>query len=365
LTSPLIGRLRNRYYGLFIDDSWKLTAKLTLNLGLRYDLQTPFFERDNHMTSFDLNPASPTHATLVPAANGVIRSRTFSDLATKNLAPRIGAAYQMTPKTVLRAAFGIFYGGLGYQDVAHTGVANPPNFVSVSLPSPTSAAVSNFVLADGFPSGFLDPAHVQNPNLFSVARNFPMPMVNQWNVAVERELPGNSVLTVAYVGSSAEHLSGDIDVNAPPPGPGAINPRRLFPQYGQIIAQSPYAHSTYAGLQVTFQRRFSRGFSLLTNYTWSHSLDNVLNNEDNVGGSIPQDPHDSNAEKASSGFDVQHRFVTSVIYQLPIGQAGGRLGNSAFTRTVFGGWQIGGIFVAQGGFPLTLSVSPNPANTTT
>ncbi|MBV8817107.1 MAG: TonB-dependent receptor, partial [Acidobacteriaceae bacterium] len=361
ITTPLIGRLRHRYYGLFINDTWRITTKLTLDFGVRYDLQTPMFERDNRMTNFDLNPQSPTYATLVSAADGGYVKRTFSNLDTNNFAPRLGIAYTLTPKTVVRAAFGIFYGGLGYQDIAHSGAANPPYFLSVSVPSATNALTSAMVLSNGFPAGILTPAHIVNPNLFGVDRNFVMPATDEWNVSVERQLPGKFVITTSYVGNSTSHLMGDDDYNAPPPGPGAVNPRRPFPQYGSVIYQSSYAHSTYHGLQTTVQRRFSNGFSLLTTYTWSHALDNVLNNEDNVGGSMPQDPHNFRAEKASSGFDVTHKFVTSFIYNIPIGP----LANLAIAKNVLGGWQLGGIFVAQGGHPLTLTVSPNPSNSTT
>ncbi|HZQ52346.1 MAG TPA: TonB-dependent receptor [Bryobacteraceae bacterium] len=361
ISTPLIGRLRNRYYGVFVDDSWRLTPKLTLDLGLRYEVQTPLFERDNRMTNFDLDPNSATFGTLVPAVGGGIRQRAFSSLDTNNFAPRLGLAYRIDPKTVVRGAFGIFYGGLGYQDVAHSGVANPPGFLSVSAPSATNASISSLVVSNGYPPGILTLANLVNPNLFSVSRAFPMPATDAWNFSIERQLPANNVLTLSYVGNSTSHLMGDIDFNAPPPAPGAINPRRPFPKYGTIIDQSPYAHSTYHGLQATFQRRFTNGFSLLSTYTYSHALDNVLSNEDNVGGAVPQNPRNANAEKASSGFDITHKFVTSVIYNIPLGPLSVR----TFERAIFGGWQLGGIFIAEGGHPLTLGTSPNPANTTT
>ncbi len=365
ISTPLIGRLRNRYYGFFIDDTWRLTAKLTLNAGVRYDLQTPLFERDDHIGNFDLDQSSATYGTLVAASSGGIASRSFVQLDKNNFAPRLGLAYQVTPKTVVRGAFGIFYGGLGYQDIAHSGSANPPYFLSVSIPSATNSALSNMVVSNGYPAGILVPANVQNPNLFSIASSYPMPATDQWNFSVEQQIPANVVVTLAYVGSSTSHLMGDVDLNAPPPGPGAINPRRPFPQFGTIVYQSTYGHSTYNGLQLTVQRRFTKGFSLLSTYTWSHSLDNVLNNEDGVGGSVTQDPHNTAAEKSSAGFDVRHRFVSSVIYEVPLGRSGHLLGDHALSRAVLGGWQLGGILVAQSGHPLTPGVSPNPSNSTT
>jgi|SRR5579875_427314 len=365
LSTYLTGRFRHRYFGAFINDGWRMTPKLTVNLGIRYDLQTPMWERNNNLSNFDIDPNSPQYGTLVPARAGGFLERSFSKLDTNNFAPRVGIAYQLNSKTVIRGAFGIFYGGLGFQSIAQTPAANPPNFFNVSLISATNASGSSLVLANGFPAGFLNPTHVQNPNVFSLAANFPMPAVDEWNIAIEREMPLNSVLTIAYVGNSTSHLMSDNDLNAPPPGPGPTNPRRPFTGYGELYYQSPYAHSTYEGLQITFQKRYMNGLSLLADYTWSHSIDNVHNNEDNVGGFVPQNPFDTNAEKANSGFDTPLRFVASVIYDLPVGRTGSVLGTSRLGRALFAGWQLGGIFIAQSGYPVTPSVSPNPANSTT
>ncbi len=365
ISTYLTARFRNRYAGAFVNDSWRVTPKLTLNLGLRYDLQTPLWDRDNRLSNFNFTPGTPGFGTLLLAQGTGIQGRSFSSLDTNNFAPRIGIAYQVNSKTVVRSAFGIFYGGLGFQAIAQTGAANPPFFYNVPLTSSTNAAVSSLVLSNGFPTSFLNPSRVQNPNVFAVSANYPMPAVDQWNFAVERQLPSDSVLKIGYVGNSTSHLMADNNLNAPVPGAGATNARRPFTQYGELIYQSPYAHASYEALQVTFQKRFSRTFSILANYTWSHSLDNVHSNEDNTGGQVPQNPNDTAAEKADSGFDIRHRFVTNVVYNIPVGNAGGFLGGSAWERQVFGGWQLGGIFTAQGGYPVTPSVSPSPANSTT
>ncbi|MCZ2146445.1 MAG: TonB-dependent receptor [Bryobacterales bacterium] len=365
LATPLVGFFRRQYYGIFIEDIWRVSRNLTLNLGLRYDLATPLRERDNRMGNFDLNPASPTNGTIVPARSGSILSRTFSRLDKNNLAPRLGLAYQATPKTVIRSAVGIFYGALGYQAIGASGALNPPYFLSISFPSTITDPSSALVLAKGFPENTLDPKNARNPGGFSLAAEFPITTVYQWNASVQRELPGQGVLTLAYVGSGTTHLTGDLDANAPPPGPGAINPRRPFPAFGSIVFQGPFAHATYHALQATFQRRFHAGFSLLANYSWSHSIDNVRSYEDGFGGSMAQNPRAFWLEKGPSAFDLRQRFVTSVIYELPVGRPTTLLGKSRFGRALFGGWEVGGIFVAQTGPPVDLTASPNPSNTTT
>ncbi|MGA7521308.1 MAG: TonB-dependent receptor [Acidobacteriaceae bacterium] len=365
LSTALQGRLRSTYMGAFVNDSWRVAPKLTLNLGLRYDLQTPMSERDNRMSNFVLDSSSPQYGTLVQAKNGSTVDRTFSNLDTTDFAPRVGISYQATPKTVVRGGFGIFYGGLGFQAIAQAGSANPPYFFSVPVVSATNAATSSLVLQKGFPSGFLNPASVVNPSLYSQARNYPMPAEDEWNVAVEHELPFNSALTVTYVGNSTSHIMGDNDVNAPPPGPGAVAARRPFPGYGEIVYQGDYDHSTYHALQVGFTKRYTGGLSVLSNFTWAHAIDNVHNNEDNVGGGYPQNPNDLQAEKGDSGLDVPLDYTASVIYALPFGASHGWLAVSRLGRQIAGGWQLGGIFTADHGYPLTPSVSPDPANTTT
>jgi hypothetical protein len=220
------------------------------------------------------------------------------------------------------------------------------------------------VLSKGFPLGLLNPVNLANPNIFGISPDFPMPVVDQWNFSVQRQFTGTMSATVAYVGSSTSHIAALNDINQPAPGPGAINPRRPFPQWGQIEYQTPYAHASYNALQAQFEKRFGSGIVATASYTYSHSLDNVLNHEDNVGGAFPQDRTNTSAEKASSGYDLRHRFVTSVMYELPIGKSGGLLGGSALTRALLRGWQTGGIFVAQTGYPFWASMSTNVANST-
>ena len=356
--------LRSISYGFFVNDSWKATPWLTLNVGVRYDIQTPYWERDNRQSNAIVDPSSPQFGTLVPAQNGSILNRSFSNLDTNNIAPRIGLAWKLNDKTVIRSGFGIFYGNFGYIGNNDSGTANPPYLVNVTVPTATTSAVSSVPLSAGFPAGFVDPARVANPSLFGIAKDFPMPAVDQWNLSLQRQIAKSSTLTTSYVGSSSSYVSGLIDINQPIPGPGAVNPRRPLPAIGQIEYQSPYGHASYHALQVSFDRRLSQGLSVTTSYTWSHSIDNVHSHEDSVGGAFPQNPRDWGAERSSSGFDLRQRLVASAIYEIPVGRAGGMLGANKALRTILGGWQAGGIFVAQSGSPVSPSITPNPANTT-
>jgi hypothetical protein len=367
ITTRQVGTLLVDYYSGYFNDSWKVSPKLTVNLGMRYELQTRYREKDNRQAFFDYTPGSPTYGTVVQARDGGHREQTFSNLDKNNFAPRVGLAWQLNQETVVRGGFGIFYSGVGYHAATNSSLRNPPHFVSITINSPTTAANTNLKLSDGFPVDALNPARAVNQNLYGQAQDFPQTETYQGNINVQREMGGSMVLSIAYVGSGAAKLRGFNDINAPKPGAGPAPPRRLFPSFATIDTLSAFAHATYHSLQTKVERRSQSGFSLLSSYTWSHAIDNSTDDE-NIGNGngpiFPQDPFNTKAEKATSGFDIKHRFVTSFVYDLPFARGDGWLGGSKFARAVFGGFQIGGIFVAQTGQPINPLVAGNPANTT-
>lgn len=344
--------LRNFNYGFYINDSWKVTPKLTLNLGLRYELQSPSWEVNQQSANFDLNPGSSTYGKLVTAKKGSILDRSFVNFDKNNIAPRVGIAYQLNDKTVARAAFGIFHGKLGAYDTAP---GNPPFSIDVSTAQtfPTCFVVSCAPLSTGLPAGFVSAANVVNPQVNSVPADRPVLETYQWNLSVQRELPGNFSFTASYVGSGTINLIGDVNRNQPLPGTTAIP----FPGFGAIVERSPFAHATYHSLQAKAERRFTNGVSLLSSWTWSHAIDGIPTNEDFTTTLGTQSSYNYSLEKASSNIDLQHRWVTSVIYDLPIGRKDKFLGGSSVARAILGGWQLGGIFVAQTGLPFTPTVS--------
>jgi len=365
ITTPQLATFLVDYYGGYISDSWRFSPRLTINFGVRYEVQTRQREKDNRQAFFDYTPGSPTYGTLVQARDGGHRERTFSDLDKNNFAPRVGFAWQLNQKTVVRGGFGIFHSGVGFYAGNFSGAANLPYFVRTAINSPTTAANTSLKLSNGFPADALNPSLAVNPAAFGQPQDFPQGEIYQGSVDVQRELLGGMVLSLAYVGSGTSNLSGLNDINAPKPGPGAAPLRRLFPTYGAINTLSGFAHASYHSLQSKLERRFQSGFSLLSSYTWSHSIDNSTDGEDNNNGpNFPQDSFNTNAEKASSAFDIGQRFVTSVVYDLPFGRAGGIYEGSKLVRAVLGGFEIGGIFVAQTGPPVNPDVAGNPANTT-
>jgi len=365
LTTPQLATFLVDYFGGYISDSWTVSPKLTINFGVRYEVQTRQREKDNRQSFFDYTPGSPTYGTLVQAHGDTHREQTLSNLDNNNFAPRVGFAWQLNQRTVVRGGFGIFYGGVGYYAGNFSGAANLPYFVRIAINSPTTAANTSLKLSNGFPADALNPALAVNPAVFGQPQDFPESEIYQGSIDLQRELWRGMVLSLAYVGSGTSKLSGLNDINAPKPGPGGAQPRRLFPTFGAINTLSGFAHASYHSLQAKIERRFQSGFSLLSSYTWAHAIDNSTDAEDNNNGSnFPQNSFNTNAEKASSAFDIRHRFVSSVVYDLPFGRAASSLDGSKLVRALFSGFQIGGIFVAQTGQPVTLDVAGNPANTT-
>ena len=354
------GDLSDTYIAAFAEDVWRVTPRLTVNVGLRYEIQTPPVEADNKMSNFDADPSSPTYGTLVPAADGSYASRAFMKVDTNNVSPRLGAAYSVDPKTVIRGAYGVFFGGLGYMAGAQLGVSNPPHFVTATRNTPSTAATSNVILSKGFPAGMLDPVSLSNPTVVSLPEDSPLSRTQQWNLTTERELPWHMAMSLSYIGSRTTDVRAQNDINQPTPGPGALNPRRAFPTFGAINQFSSWGGAAYDGLHAKVERRYANGLWFLTSYTWGHALNDSSDGEDTGNGPIiPQDPTRPELEYSSSPVDVRHRLTTSFIYDLPIGGFG-----PAAVRAILRDWQVGGVFTAQSGVPHTPTVSPNPANTT-
>lgn len=177
---------------------------------------------------------------------------------------------------------------------------------------------------------------------------------NQWNFNVQHSLPWNSLVSLAYVGSNTAHVSINAnDINQPVPGPGATNPRRQFPRFADILMSAPLGGANYQGLETKFERRFSGGFSILSGYTFSKTLERQIGQLTSVLA----------PEKRLSFQHLPHRFFTAAVWDLPFGK-GRRLASEGVLSHLWGGWQISPILEAQQGLSFTPSVNGNPANTT-
>lgn len=354
---------RQHVWDGYAQDDWRVTPQLTINAGLRYELPLPFYETRNQAANVILDPG-PLYGKLLDAsqAGHYGYRRSFQNPNYANFAPRFGLAYQVNPKTVVRAATGVFYGRDENVPVARRPNNNPPYFIQTTY---TSDQIDpSIILATGFPSNAIDPASVKTPAVNSFLKNSPNPRVLQWNVNIQRDIGLGFVGQLTYVGSITDHLYYPLQIDQPTPGPGAIQPRRPFPQYSALYVYKPYVHSSYNSLQAQAERRFTNGFSLLAAYTYGHAIDNGNSQVDN-GPPAPQNAYNLAAERGSAAFDIRHRLVVSTVYELPFGKGKPFLANSRVGNAIAGGWLLTGIFSAQTGLPFNPVENVDQSNTGT
>jgi hypothetical protein len=336
---------RRSELGLFIQDDVKISARLTLNAGLRYEncFGCPWNEVNNRQYQF-----LPATGSLARAGStGISGSGTRND--SNNFGPRIGLAYRIGGKTVFRAGYGIFY-SFPLLDITRNLASNPPEFVAWSFTNNQF----DFTGARAASSGFERPAAgvATGAPLNAISATDPTPSIQQWNAALQRELPRSLSLTVAYVGTKGTHLESRYNLNAPVPGVTPVAARQPYPQFQAINISSNRDDSIYHGLQVSGERRFGQGLAMLLAYTYSHAID--INSGDFQS---PMDVRNFRLDRANADFDVRHRFSASASYALPF-----RSGHRVLRHAVQS-WQINGILSLYGGLPFSVSSATNTLNT--
>lgn len=351
-------------WGLYFQDDWKVTSRLTLNLGLRYELDTVVTEQNNKLTNFDV----VTGKLLIAGFNTDAQTGIRPD--KNNFAPRVGFAWKAANRTVIRGGAGIFYNPAGSESVylrRHRQLPfGPINTFDINQFSTTPRRVS-----DGFaPIPNLDFSTVaNNPTgaMLAVDPNFRSGYAQQFNFQVQQEVGWAMVAKVGYVGNLGRRLDMTYDYNQPVPGPGAPGPRRPLYAIAPSVVGVTYnvfdGMSTYHSFQSSLERRFSNGVGFLTAYTWSKSIDNVSNafgGADN--GPIPQDRRYRNADRAVSGFDISHRLTHSMNYSLPFGAGRKWKLHSPVANAALGGWDMNFIFTAQTGLPFTPQLATSVSN---
>jgi hypothetical protein len=392
-------RYTSSYYALFFQDDFKVTPHLTLNLGLRWDVDQPRKEAKNYTSNF--NPAIPN-----PGAPGELGALIFASSCTgcnvrwaktfyDDFAPRIGFAWSpgSSGKTAVRGGYGIIYGPLYYADFANAvnaGYAATPNPVSQNGFAPA------FTLASGFPPypapPILDPTIRNGQSVDYITPGFGKPpMVQSWSFQVQQQLAPDLILSVGYVGNKSQNLrsaaadgmynnmpvqvlalgqnligssigspiANGAGIFAPYPGfTGAVGDAlRHYPQYRRFNTDCCLENdgmSTFEALEVTLARRFRNGLNLQASYTWSKTITDADSLQPccNAGGGLYQDPYNLDLEKSISSQDVPQMFVLSYLYELPFGKGKAFLNRGGFLNAVFGGWQIGAIQRYQSGEPL-------------
>ena len=355
----------------FAQDDFKLTPKLTLNLGLRYEYTTPPRERDNRFANFD-----PETGTMIFARDGDIFDRALIHPDRNNFAPRLGFAYSPTTRWVIRGAYGVFYTHTVRQGREGLLGFNPPFLVDNLLQTNVTGAAATgaaalFRLQDGYPAGLLDPNSL-SPTVQRRAQdaNQRTPYIQQYNFGMQYELMKDVILDVAYVGNKGTKLNGFRNLNqreviTSPNGSQAAG-ARPFPAFGDIQWMENRVSATYNSLQVRLEKRFSAGLTGLVSYTWGKALTGSPDHISTSGGGAgvdvgvfkePQDGNNLRAERGLAEFDIKQRLAMSYVYELPFGR-GRRWGNDWHRAAdlALGGWQVTGIHVVQSGLGLTANL---------
>jgi hypothetical protein len=357
--------MRGTEFGYFFQDDWRVNDRLTLNLGLRYEYDTPYSEVANRWTNFD----PVTGQFLIAGINADKYAGVRPD--RNNFAPRIGFAYRLFSKTIVRGGSGIFYNAQGSESVnlrMHRQTPfGPINIVQIDQFNPNVRRVS-----DGFePIPNIDPnVVIANPSgaLLATARDFKNGYAIQFNFQIQQELPWNMVAKVGYVGNLNRQLDYSFNTNLQDPGPGTPASRRplrsLVPNVTDVTYAVSDGNSNYHSLQATAEKRFSSGLSFLSAYTWAHSIDNVPNAFGGAfNGPIPQDIRfRGRADRGDSGFDIRHRFTHSMNYELPFGKGKRWSFGNNVADIALGNWQTNLIFTAQTGLPFTPVLNNSVSN---
>ena len=398
------------YFAVFAQDDFRLSRRLTLNLGLRYETETGLKE-DHNQLAVGFNPTATALLNgTTPVTGGILfagvndNPRDIGSLSRLKFAPRIGASYALNDKTVLRGGYGILYAPIRYDPSA----ALAPGYTQYTpyVASNDGDQTPDNVLDNPFPSGIQKPAGNSaglltgiGSSVTSYDQSFKAPRVQQFSVGVERELPGHIALEVEYVGSRSTNLSpgstGSTPVNydqlnpskfglglaalsAPVANPyygnggtGVIgNPTVAqsqlllpFPQFSSVNLLASSSYADYNALLVKAERRAGKGLTLISSFTWSRNRDasfSTTNSIQTPAASAPQNIYDLRAEYGYAVNNVPYRFSAGATFDLPVGHGQRFSTRSAIGDLILGSWQLSVAPTFQAGFPITISQSSNP-----
>ena len=366
-----IANFRQNYFALYLQDTWKITSKLTANFGLRWEYESPYMDKHDAIVNVDFawdNSREPVFVRLgtgdlnagnpqfpAPPTWQLVRDGRFGRGAgtpdRNDLGPRAGLAYQLNQKTVLRAGGGIYF----VRDIGNAVfdvVRNIPFTIRQAETADTTTpnlTWNRLFTSTGAPSFLLI-------NQMGERTSY----VTQWQSSVQRQLTKDMSLEVTYMGSAGIKLRRLTSYNNPEPRPGNPNVNRPFPKFnGSFQNMNAPSHSSYHALQARLQHRFAHGFTLLGSYAYSKSIDNGSGVRTTDGDPLtPSDNYNLAAERGLSAFDFRQRFTASFLFELPFGR-GRKIGiANPVANFVLGGWQLGGILTFQDGFPNTVYCGP-------
>ncbi|MDQ3348877.1 MAG: TonB-dependent receptor, partial [Acidobacteriota bacterium] len=359
LSNILVANLRQNMHFAYLQDDLRLNNKLTLNLGLRYEYATPHWEKDNILSNFD-----PERRVMFPATDGSLEARSTIRPDRNNFGPRLGAAYTLTPSTVLRGGYGVSY--------VHFHRAGGANILPINGPQVINAVVGqsdpldpNFRRTEqGYPAGLTDPSRF-NPlaaNITYMPRDYHSSYVQSWFASVQRELAENMILDLAYVGNAANDMLLFANYNQAAPNNSAgtipLQARRPIQGFADITYAFNGGKSRYHAFQSKFDWRLGAGMSVLSSLTLSRTKDNGSGSLENPNGNFPapQDFYNLDGDYGLSAYHQPYNSTTSVVFDLPVGRGRRFLSNvPAAVDAIVGGWQLAGINSIYAGETATLT----------
>jgi hypothetical protein len=364
ISNILIANLRQQMHFTYIQDDWRVNDRLTVNAGIRYEYATPHWEKDNILSNYD-----PVAKTMLAATDGSLEDRALIKPDRNNFAPRLGLAYSLDPKTVVRGGWGISY--------IHFHRAGAANILSINGPQVINAVVNQTPTTPGFrttqagyPSGLTDPSTFDPKvaNITYMPSDYHSSDVQSYYASVQREIASNMTLDVAYVGNRANGvlLFANYNQAAPNNAAGSIPlaNRRPIPEFGDITYAFNGGKSRYNSLQVKYQYRMHGGLMVLNSFTWSKAKDNGAGSLENPNGNFPspQDFYNLEADYGTSGYDEPFNNTLSFVYELPFGRGQRWMKDAnAVVDALAGGWTLSGIVVARSGEAATLQYTPAAA----
>jgi hypothetical protein len=358
--------MRSTYLGAFAEDDWKVTPRLTLNLGVRWEANTPLSDKYGRNSSLDWIYGSGRAALVLAGQIGPVSGFHYNDAMYlpdwNNFAPRFGFAFRPFKgnSTVVRGGYGIFY-SLSVGQIFTFQAQNPPRIVNdvftAVFPNPS------LTFENGFQLGALNPAPILSVRGLDFHRRDPY--IQQFDLTIQRQITSDLMIELAYVGNKGTKLPRTDYINRTAPGPGPIQPRRPFQGFGALIVRENRMDSIYNAFQFKANKRFSHGHTFLLSYACGKSIDDGSasfggggNNSDSA-----QDSNNLRAERGRSYQDIKHNMVLSYMYELPFGR-GKRFvsGVPAAVDQVIGGWQIAGITTFRSGYSQTPLVAQDRCN---
>jgi hypothetical protein len=344
----------------YAQDDWRVSRRLSLNIGYRYEYFSPYTELFGHLANLDVNPAFTQAAIVTPGEKAPYSGSIPSSLVRpddNNFSPRFGFAYRLAKKraTVIRGGYSIFYSGSAYSQIASQMASQPPFSRTVTLTTTTSNPLT---LQNGFS---LLPIQTIN-NTFAIDPNYQLANAQQWVAAIQDTFHRDLVVELEYIGTKGTHLGVVDQPNRASPGASLLNAGTVLPiPYATSFNyQTAGANSSYNAGQARITRRFNRGLSAVALYTFSKSIDDA-SSFSGPGGTTVQFIDNLHLERALSTFDQRHRLSLTFLASSPVG-VHGMMRNGGWKTTALTGWTLAGTFTIASGTPLTARVAGNLSN---